>query len=436
MGHVVAKEAYRSLRARLDKNSIGAPDTDTMYEILQGVFSEEEARIASKMPLQFTSAGAMARRMGMDARELEKRLNDMAHKGQVFDFDFGGRTRYMLAPTIVGFIEFSMMRVRGDIDQTKLSGLYKDLLINDGTFFENIRHLASFPLRVMVHESSLPDGMYTEVLDYERATHIVKNAGKWAVGLCYCRHVQKHQGHECQKFQMESCISLGMGADWVVRNDLARESNRDEILGLMKDARDAGLVHMADNVQHKPNYLCQCCGCCCEVLLGMKAFKPFEPLFSSNFIATVDEQKCNGCGKCAKACPVEVIDMQKGERIVDGKKVKKLAVVDELACIGCGVCHAECKFDALNMKARDTRRVTPETTFKRVLMAALEQGKLHHLLFDDPESFTMRTASFLTGTILNLPPAKQLLAKDQIRSRFIDAVIGGAKRMGIAGTDM
>ena len=56
-------------------------------------------------------------------------------------------------------------------------------------------------------------------------------------------------------------------------------------------------------------------------------------------IYIIDEEKCPGCGKCKRVCPVEAIT---GE-----KKVPH--TIDPEKCIRCGVCIASCKFDAIGV---------------------------------------------------------------------------------------
>ena len=56
-------------------------------------------------------------------------------------------------------------------------------------------------------------------------------------------------------------------------------------------------------------------------------------------IITIDRQKCNGCGLCAKACHEGALGM------VDGK-----AKIDNTLCVGCGVCQQLCKPGALNQE--------------------------------------------------------------------------------------
>ena len=52
---------------------------------------------------------------------------------------------------------------------------------------------------------------------------------------------------------------------------------------------------------------------------------------------TIDAEKCKGCGKCRKTCPMEAIS---GE-------VKKPHSVDPNKCINCGACVASCPFGAI-----------------------------------------------------------------------------------------
>jgi len=52
------------------------------------------------------------------------------------------------------------------------------------------------------------------------------------------------------------------------------------------------------------------------------------------------DDKCVGCGVCAKACPAECISGEK----------KKPHTIDQDKCIRCGVCMSKCKFDAVALE--------------------------------------------------------------------------------------
>jgi len=432
MGHLTAKGAYQSLQQRLNRLPVGAPGEGVIYEILKMIFTPEEAELAAQFPMKFSTIGALSRRLRMPEAALQDKLDRLCERGVVLDLYLGGKRRYMLNPTVVGFFEFSMMRVREDLDQRHLARLYHEYMLGDPTFFRQFRDGSeTTPFRALVHEESLPE-TFTEVLDWEKCNYLLEQEKDFGVAICHCRHVKHHLGEDCEKFPMQdSCLSMGMGVDYLVRHGMARRIERAEARALLERSRDAGLVHMCDNVQRRPTFICNCCGCCCEVLNGFKRWDFFSNVFASNFLAQPSETKCRGCKKCAQACPVNAIDMVPGERQVDGRTIKRMAKVDPSVCIGCGVCQLACRFDSLHMVGRPVRRIAPENTVARVLTMALEQGKLHELFVEPGDSVGHRAAHTLLGAVLNLDPARRLLAQRALKSRFIDALISGAKKAGM-----
>lgn len=112
MGHLTAKTSHLALQDKLDRFSVGAPGRETIQKILGLLFTEEEARIAALVPFRFTSVRALAERTGIPAARLQPKLEAMAGKGMLLDLPHKGRARYMLAPTMVGLFEFSMMPPR------------------------------------------------------------------------------------------------------------------------------------------------------------------------------------------------------------------------------------------------------------------------------------------------------------------------------------
>jgi hypothetical protein len=43
-----------------------------------------------------------------------------------------------------------------------------------------------------------------------------------------------------------------------------------EGLDLLQEARDRGLVQFGENVQRGVNFICNCCGCCCEAMIAAR----------------------------------------------------------------------------------------------------------------------------------------------------------------------
>ena len=78
---------------------------------------------------------------------------------------------------MAGFFEFSMMRVRGDVNQKALAELYYQYLNVEEDFVKALFVENGTPLgRIFVQEAALPQDGKLEVLDYERASHIIRTA--------------------------------------------------------------------------------------------------------------------------------------------------------------------------------------------------------------------------------------------------------------------
>lgn len=84
------------------------------------------------------------------------------------------------------------------------------------------------------------------------------------------------------------------------------------VLTTMKYFRDEYLAHVVDH--RCPAGVCQ----------GLKVY-------------AIDPDKCKGCSKCARVCPVGAIS----------GKVKEPFVIDTEKCIKCGACKEACRFEAV-----------------------------------------------------------------------------------------
>lgn len=419
MGHIVGKSVYQNLQQRLDQMWVGGPDHQAFLEILRLLFTEEEAQIASRMPIRFATIGTIQKRTGKDVQYLKSRLDNMAQKGLVIDLqNDNGQTYYVLLPTVIGFFEFTMMRSRNDYDQKRLSELYETYMLQDplNTFLQQALQAETQLVRTLVHENTLEPAIYAEVLDYEKATHIIGQAPRHAVSLCHCRHVKRHVGEGCEH-PLRMCLTIGNGVDYFLRHGLAEQISRSEALDILVQAREMGMVQIADNVKNNVGFICNCCKCSCSILEGFRRVRPETKMtYSSNFISVVDDEKCVGCGLCVQACPVDAIRFVAMD---DRKSVE----IDADRCLGCGVCIPACRKSVLKMESRGRRVFTPESSLERILLMSLERHKLQNLLFDDIESLPSRMLNQIFGWLLRQKSIHRYLLKENIRSKWIEFVL-------------
>jgi len=156
-------------------------------------------------------------------------------------------------------------------------------------------------------------------------------------------------------------------------------------------------------------------------MIAARKFAILNPVHTTNFLPEIDEQNCTGCGKCVNACPVEAMALVSANHPTR-PKLKK-AWVNEDLCLGCGVCVRTCADDALHLKERKARVITPVDGTHRAVMMAVERGKLQNLIFDNHALLHHRAMAAVLGAILRLPPIKQVLASEQVKSRYLEALI-------------
>jgi ferredoxin len=424
--NTIKANSYNGLARRLNMFPQGAPPTELLFKILKVLFSEKEAKLVSLLPIKpFTDKKAAAI-WKLSLGDASVILSDLADRGLLLDNDDGEDVTYVLPPPMAGFFEFSMMRYRNDIDQKVLAELFYQYLNVEEDFIKALFLNGETQLgRIFVNETVLTNENALHVLDYERASKVVKTASQIGIGVCYCRHKMEHIGRNCSA-PLDICMTFNGSAQSLIRHGIARGVDVAEGLDLLAQARDCNLVQFGENVQENVNFICNCCGCCCEALIAARKFGFLNPVHTTNFIPDILEEKCTGCGKCVTLCPVEAMTLVTASD--PHKPGKKKAKLNGEQCLGCGVCLKGCTVNALQLKSRGRRVLTPVNTVHRVVLMAIEQGKFQNLLFDNQVLLSHRAMAAVLGVILKLPPAKQLLAGKQFKSRYLLALIKYANR--------
>jgi len=420
-----ARDGYRGLVERLNRFPQGAPPSERLFQILRILFSEREAGLVAALPIKPFTAVRAARIWKMTEDEARGVLDTLAGRGLLVDSARHGRSLYSLPPPMAGFFEFSLMRVRTDLDQKVLSELFYQYLNEEEDFIKALFVGGPTQLgRVFVSEPALPADGTLHVLDYERASEVVKTARHRAVGLCYCRHKMTHLGRACDA-PLDICLTFNTVAGSLSQHGIARAIDAAESLDLLQRARDLNLVQFGENVQRKVSFICNCCGCCCEALLGIKRFGSVYPIHT-NFLPALDLRTCSGCGKCVDVCPVGAMALVSAD---DPRRPKKRRPkLDETTCLGCGVCVRACSSGCLSLVARPDRVITPLDSTRRAVAMAVERGTLQHLIFDNRAHWNHRVMAAILGGVLRLPPVKRALAGRQMQSRYLEFLMARAPR--------
>lgn len=422
MAHTTLKTGYHDLVDRLNRFPQGAPPSDLLFKILAMLFSEREAELVAQVPVRPFTAYQAALRWKMDLTEARKVLDGLASRAILLDAESpDGETLYVLPPPMAGFFEFSMMRLRDDVDQKTLAELYYEYITVEDDFIRALFANGETQLgRVFVNEPMLSPDNALQVLDYERASYVIDSATAMGVGVCYCRHKMQHVGKDCAA-PKDICMTFNGCAESLIRHGYARAVDKSEGMDLLAQAYANNLVQFGENVREGVNFICNCCGCCCEAMIAARKFGMMNPVHTTNFIPSIASDQCTGCNKCAHACPVEAMTMVSAND--SHHPAKRKAKLNAEICLGCGVCARVCPTHGITLESRGERVITPVNGVARVVMMAIERGNLQDLIFDNRELFSHRAMAAILGAILKASPVKRALASEQMKSRYLETIL-------------
>jgi len=425
MAHLAIRSAYKNLVERINKFPQGAPPSELLYKILEMLFSEKEAGFVALLPIKPFTAKQAAYLTKKSITETQKILDELSSKGILLDVEQDGQSIYSLPPPMAGFFEFSMMRIRRDIDQHVLAELFYQYINVEEDFIKQLFTNGQTQLgRTFVNEDVLPEEHKLEVLDYEKASEVIKTASHRAVGICYCRHKMEHLGKSCDA-PMEICLTFNGVAKSLIKHKIAKEIDLHEGMDLLQTAYDKTLVQFGENVREEVSFICNCCGCCCEAMLAAKKFAMLHPVHTTNYLPVIIMDECNGCGKCVDVCPVEAMSLISANDPI--KKKRKKAQVNEDICLGCGLCVRTCTNDKIYLEERKQRVITPINSAHRAVVMAIERGNFQNLIFDQQALWNHRVMASILGVIVKLPPLKQILASKQLKSRYLEYLLSNYK---------
>jgi Pyruvate/2-oxoacid:ferredoxin oxidoreductase delta subunit len=416
MSHIVGKSAYKSLEERINRFPQGAPPSETLYKILGVLFSEKEAALVAQLPIKPFTVKTASRVWKMDEAAAHKVLNELASRAVLLDIEHDGKQEYVLPPPMAGFFEFSLMRTRGDVDQKLLGELYYQYLNVEEDFVKQLFFSTETRLgRVFVQEEVLTNDNEVQILDFQRASHIMRTASHIGISTCYCRHKMHHVGKACDA-PMDICMTFNGTASSLIKHKYARQVEVSEGLELLHEAYENNLVQCGENVREGVSFICNCCGCCCEAMVAARKFGMLHPVQTTAFIPRVNEENCSKCGRCVKVCPIGAI-----EKTDTGVKI------NEDVCLGCGVCVRSCFKKSMHLESRKEKIITPVNSVHRLVLMAIEKGTLQNLIFDNQAFGSHRAMAAVLSAILKVPPVKQAMASKQLKSVYLEKLIEKVK---------
>jgi heterodisulfide reductase subunit A len=166
--------------------------------------------------------------------------------------------------------------------------------------------------------------------------------------------------------------------------------------------------------------LAQASGAAAKVL----ALCAHDTITLDGLVCQVDEEKCTGCGACARECPFQAVRLT-------GRGKKKKARIVAAACKGCGVCAGACPSGAVL-----ARGFTDEMILAQIDAALAEQPERKILAFCC-NWCSYAGADFAGVSRLQYPPAVRIIrtmCAGRVHPKFIrHALERGAGRVLLSG---
>lgn len=190
---------------------------------------------------------------------------------------------------------------------------------------------------------------YGQVLPIEEIRGLVLKSDTIVRMPCACRWTANKQEVRC-------CYGISFGAEaWYKGIDMGyfgkasdeglESLKREEAIEQMEQLEDLGAIHTIWTMMTP--FIGAICNCTLRDCLAMRTLSSIhvETMARAEYVATVEEGLCTGCGVCERACQFDAI----GSRSESGRIT---AQIDTLKCFGCGLCRKACDAGAISLMKR------------------------------------------------------------------------------------
>jgi len=338
------------------------PKHEKFTAFLKECFSEEEAKLLTnfRSPMMETmTAKKLARKANLPEEQVSEMMERLAKRGVVMREvkKKTGKILYRLMTFFPGLYEFFFVAHKEHPQESNIRAAkaYEE-------YYDSVYHgeigATQFPFHRILPSSDLPETVKKieinedleakqEVLPFEVVSDYISSSERISIIMCQCRlHNEMIGKKNCDKEIEETCMALGMSADFLVGMGHGRYIEKEEAMDILRKCEKNGMVHTTMNVQKGQDslFICNCCPDCCVVLRELAQYENPLAYAISNFKPEFSHEECKSCGICVKMCPLTALTLEEGKELQFN--VSK--------CIGCGLCASNCPHEAIKLvKIRD-----------------------------------------------------------------------------------
>ena len=250
----MSKEVYKELLTVMQKRGgrYAGMDIPEFYEMVEEMFTPEEADVNNAMPKGPVTAADLAKEMGKEEGSITEILEAMANKGLCLAFDMGGTILYRGSRFMPGILEFQFIpgrKTERDKRIARLIHAYEKACDSaEGPAEE------TFPGTRVITVDRTVDAENT-VHTYDQVQTYIDKYDPIAVGTCFCRHAAVLRDEDIHGMPNDVCMSFGLGAQFNIDRLGARKVSKVEARDVLNKAEEAGLIHMSQNMTEDIGFL-------------------------------------------------------------------------------------------------------------------------------------------------------------------------------------
>jgi len=219
-------DVYQRLREKLDDLSTGYPKTVSGIEIqiLKKLFTEEEANLFVQLTPILETAEDVAKRLDREMEQTAELLNRMTQKGQLYRYKQAETETFATMPYLPGIFESVVI----DRELAVAMDEYYDTALDRTIYSANTPLFRTIP----INKEFVPEW---PISPNDDALKILESHNIFAVIPCGCRTWRKLVDKGCEK-PNETCLQLGLNAEYSVQIGLGRSISKEEAKELLKNS--------------------------------------------------------------------------------------------------------------------------------------------------------------------------------------------------------
>lgn len=285
----------------------GIKEDDPRFKLLEKVVTEEMAEVALALEYRVQlKAEEIAKKCGKPVERTKELLWDLAMAGVATVKKEEDGDTFWYETWVPGIFEMVVNNKENVKKYPQIGKAFDDYgLMRNPVAAGNIP-MGHGLMRVIPIETAINGD--TRRASYEEVSKYINEARILSVSDCSCRTSREEMNQGCGHLKEDMCIQLGDAAEYYIRTGRGREITKEEAIDIIQRAERDGLMHQIPNTEGEghTHAICNCCGCSCYAMRAAGMYNNPD-MVRSNYVSTINPEKCVGCGECVEVCPTNAI---------------------------------------------------------------------------------------------------------------------------------